>query len=89
MGQNHFGENFLVTVCPPSCTLDLAPSDFWIFGHIKISFADRVLNDIDMLRDAVIEFVNQIQPSELQPIWHHWIEMAKWALVNNGDDYQE
>jgi hypothetical protein len=35
---------------------DLAPSDFWLFGHVKTSLAGRAFNDIDELLEAVIEF---------------------------------
>jgi hypothetical protein len=44
----------------------LAPSDFWLFRHIKTFLADCVFNDGDELLEAVIEFVNGIQPFELQ-----------------------
>jgi hypothetical protein len=40
--------------------------DFWLFDHIKTSFAGRVFNDSDELLEAVIEFLNEIQPFELQ-----------------------
>jgi hypothetical protein len=60
-----FDENSLVAVpCPPDSP-DLPPSDFWLFGHINASLARREFNDIDELLEAVIGFLNEIQPSEL------------------------
>jgi hypothetical protein len=59
MGQNSFTENFLVTVPHPPYSFDLTPSNFWRFGHIKISLPDRVLNDFDELLEAAIEFLNR------------------------------
>jgi hypothetical protein len=55
-----------VTVPHPLCSSDLAPSDFWLFGHIKTSFADREFNDVDGFLEPVIMFLNEIKPSELQ-----------------------
>jgi hypothetical protein len=63
------GQNSLFTVPHLPCSLDLAPSDFWPFGHIKTSFGGPVFDDVDELREAVIEFLNEIQPSELQPVF--------------------
>jgi hypothetical protein len=57
----------------------LVPSDFWLFGCIKTSLAGRVFNCADELLEVVIEFLSEIQPSELQFIFHHWIERVKWA----------
>jgi hypothetical protein len=60
MGQNGFDENSLVTVPHPLYSPDLAPSDFWLFGRIKASFAGRVFNDAGELSEAVIELLNEM-----------------------------
>jgi hypothetical protein len=67
----------------------LAPSDFWLFGHVKRFLVCRVFNDADELLEAVIEFLNEIQPSELRLVFHHWIERVKWVSANSGDLYHE
>jgi hypothetical protein len=60
-----FDENSLtIVLCPPSGP-DLASSDFWLFGHIKTYHAGRLFNDQDEPLEAVIEFLNEIPPSEL------------------------
>jgi alpha-L-fucosidase len=46
--------------------------------------AGRVFNDVNELLDRVIEFLNEIQPSHLELVFHDWIERVKWALANNG-----
>jgi hypothetical protein len=74
MRQNRFNENSLITVPSPPYSPDLAPSDFWLFGQIKISLAGRVFNDVDELLEAVIQFLNEIQPAELYLVFHHWIK---------------
>jgi hypothetical protein len=72
--QTVFDENFLITVPNPPYSPDLAPSDSWCFCHIKTSLAVRVFSDLDEVLEVVIEFLNEIQPSELQFAFHHWTE---------------
>jgi hypothetical protein len=57
----------------------LVSSDIWLFGHIKTSIAGRVFNGPDELFEAVIELLTEIQPAELQLVFHYWIERVKWA----------
>jgi hypothetical protein len=66
MRQNRFDENSLVTIFHPPYSHDLSPRDFWLFGHIKTSLVGRAFSNLDVFLEAVIEFVNEIQPSELQ-----------------------
>jgi hypothetical protein len=75
----------LVIVPYLRCSSDLGPSDFWLFGHIKSFHAGRMCNHANDLFEAIIEFLNEIQPSELQLVFHHWIERVKWILANNRD----
>jgi hypothetical protein len=51
-----WNEYFLVIVPHLPCSPDLAPSDFWLFDHIKTFLAGCVVNAIDELLEAVIEF---------------------------------
>jgi hypothetical protein len=79
MRQNSFlEESSLVTVPHPLHSLDLAPSDFWSFNHIKSSLAGRVFNDVDSALDPAIESVNEIQSYDLQlfPLLDRISEMA-------------
>jgi hypothetical protein len=78
VSQNNFvNGDSLVTIPHSPYSLDLAPSDFWLFGHIKTTLAGRLFNDADELREAAIEFFKEIQPSELQFVFHHWTERVK------------
>jgi hypothetical protein len=43
--EQFFIENQLLHVLNPSYTLDLTPSDFWLFGHIKTGLAGRNFDD--------------------------------------------
>jgi hypothetical protein len=51
-----FDENSLVTILHLPDSSDLAPSDLWLFGQIKISLAGRVFNDVGEVLEAVPEF---------------------------------
>jgi hypothetical protein len=84
-----FDENSLVIVLHPPYSPGVGSSDFSLFGHIKPSLSGRVFNNIDELFEAVIEFLNKIQPSGLQFVFHHWIECVKYVLANNGGEYHE
>jgi hypothetical protein len=75
--QQFFDGNSLVAIPHPPYSPDLTPSDFWFFGSIKTSLAGRVFNDSDEILEAVIGFLNEIQPSELQLVFHHWVERVK------------
>jgi hypothetical protein len=77
MYQNSFDENSLVTLSHLLCGPHLAPSDFSILGQIKASFAEPVFNEADELLEAVVESLNEIQPSEMQLVFHHWNERIK------------
>jgi hypothetical protein len=82
-------ENSLPTVRHSPYIHDLALSDFWFFGHTKISVAGRAFIDVDKLLEAAVEFLNEIQPFELRPAFRHRIERVKWVLANNGDCYHQ
>jgi hypothetical protein len=71
MRQNSFDDSSLGIAPHPPYSPDLAPPDFWLFGHIKTSLVDCVFNEIDEFLEAVTLFLNEIQPSELQFIFHH------------------
>jgi hypothetical protein len=71
MRQNSFNEKCLVPVLPSPYSSDLTLSDFWLFGRIKASFAGRIFNDLDEPLEAVTEFVNEIQPFQLQLVFHY------------------
>jgi hypothetical protein len=67
-------ENSLVTVRRRPDNPGLAPFNFWLFAYIKTSLAGGVFSDVNELLQAVIELLNEIQLSELQVVFHHWIE---------------
>jgi hypothetical protein len=65
----------------------LAPSDFWLFGHVKTALVGQRFEGPEDLLEAVAEFLNEIQRSELELTFSHWLERVRWVLANNGDYY--
>jgi hypothetical protein len=43
---------------------DLAPSDFWFFGDIKIALTGVKFDEREQLLDEIIEFLNTISVEE-------------------------
>jgi hypothetical protein len=68
--KQFFDGNSLVVVLHPPYIPDLAPSNFWLFAHIKTSLVGGIFHDADELLEAMIEFLNEIQPSELRLVFH-------------------
>jgi hypothetical protein len=58
----------------PLYSHDLAPSDFWLFGHAKISLVGQTFDEPGQLLDAVTELLNEIQPPEVVAVFSHWVE---------------
>jgi hypothetical protein len=73
----------------PPYSPDIALSNFWLFGHGKNSLAGRTLDEPEQLLEAITEFLDEIQPSELEVVFSHLVERVRWILENNGDDYHE
>jgi hypothetical protein len=82
-------KKIILIVSYPPYSSDLSLFGFWLFVSIKTSLGSRVFSDADELLAAVIESLNEIQPSELQLVFHHWIERVKWVLANHGNCYYE
>jgi transposase len=82
-------ENHIGRVPHPPHSPDLAPSDFWHFGHVKASLVGQTFDDPEQLLEAITEFLNEIQPSEVVAVFSHWVERVRRVLENNGDYYHE
>jgi histone-lysine N-methyltransferase SETMAR len=82
-------ENHIGRVPHPPYSPDLAPSDFWLFGHVKTSLVGQIFDEPEQLLEAITEFLNEIQPPEVVAVFNHWVERVRWILENNGDYYHE
>jgi transposase len=82
-------EYHLERVPHPSYSPDLAPSDFWLFGHVKTELVGQTFDEPEQLLEGITEFLNKIQTPEVVAVFSHWVERVRWVLENNGDYYHE
>jgi histone-lysine N-methyltransferase SETMAR len=87
--EQFVSQNHISRVAQPAYSPDLAPSDFWLFGHLKTSLAGRMFDEPGELLDGIRSFLEEVRPSELQIVFSHWVERVRWVLGNNGDYYHE
>jgi transposase len=48
-------ENHIGRVLYPPYSPDLAPSDFWLFGHVKTSLVGQIFDEPEHLVEAITE----------------------------------
>jgi histone-lysine N-methyltransferase SETMAR len=87
--EKFFNENYIIRVPHPPYSPDLAPSDFWLFRHTKAALARQWFPMPEDLLTGIQPFLSEIQRSELELVFHHWIEQVQWVLNNDGDYFHE
>jgi hypothetical protein len=89
-------ENQLLHVSHPSDSLDLARSDFWLFGPIKTGLADQGFAEPEELFElfkffelfeGVRAFLERIHAVELTAVFKGWIRRVRWVIVHNWQYY--
>jgi hypothetical protein len=69
----HHSKSDFACAAPPDSP-DIALSDFRLFGYMKNSLAGRTFDEPEQLLEAITEFLDEIQPSELEALFSHWVE---------------
>jgi hypothetical protein len=87
--EHFITENHIDRVPHPPCGPDLAPSDFWLFGHVKTLLVGQTFDEPERLLEAITGFLNETQLPEVVVVFSHWVERVRWVLENNGDYYHE
>jgi histone-lysine N-methyltransferase SETMAR len=59
--QNFFAENSMMRISHPLYSPDLAPSDFWIFGHMKAALARAKFPGPEDLLIGIQEFLSEFR----------------------------
>jgi hypothetical protein len=80
-------ENGLRLAPHPPYSLDHAPSDFFLFGHVKERLKVMVFPSHEELLDAICEVVTGIESETLTAVFEHWMERVEWVSKNIGDYY--
>jgi hypothetical protein len=80
-----FNENRMKSAPHPSCSPDLAPSDFCLFGYVKRCLACVLFEDADQLLAAVEGFLEGIEKVTLQAVFLEWMDRLRKCIVTNGE----
>jgi histone-lysine N-methyltransferase SETMAR len=67
-------ENSLRLLAHPPYSPDIAPCDFFLFGHAK-------------LLDVLASVLSNIPMDTFYHVFEHWMERLEWMSQNNGDYY--
>jgi hypothetical protein len=67
----------------------LAPSDFFLFRHLKQGLKGMVFASNKELLEAINEMMSEIPPESFKAVFDHWIERLEWISQNNGEDYPQ
>jgi histone-lysine N-methyltransferase SETMAR len=78
-------KNRLCLAVHPLYSPDLAPSDFFLFGHINHCLQGIAFPSSEKLFGAIHEIVGAIRRPTLEDVFRHWMERPEWISQNNGD----
>jgi hypothetical protein len=56
---------------------------------MKVALAGQQFPGPEDLLTGIQAFLYEIQRSELDFIFHHWIDWVQWVLDNDGDYFHE
>jgi hypothetical protein len=80
-------ENRLRLAVHPRYSTDLAPFDFFLFGHTKHCLQGIGFPSREELHAAIHEIVGAIPQPTLEDVFRHWMERPEWVSQNNDDYY--
>jgi hypothetical protein len=80
-------ENRIRPAIHPPYSPDLAPSDFFLFGHLKYLLQGAIFASRKELLAAIHEIVAGIPQETLQGVFQHWMERPECVSRNNGEYY--
>jgi len=84
---NNYLQQEKIKIMPhPPYSPDLAPSDFWLFNHLKHSVG--TYPDATSLARALSRAVNSIPKEEYQKTFQKWIERMKLCIEHQGDYFE-
>jgi histone-lysine N-methyltransferase SETMAR len=80
-------ENGLRLAPHPPYSLNLTPSDFFLFGYVKERLKGILFPSYEELLDAIGEVVTGIESETLTAVFEHWMERLGCVSENNGEYY--
>jgi hypothetical protein len=64
----------------PACSLDLAPSDFFLFGYIKRKLPDYNCESREDLLNVITELFTGIKQEVLLSVFESWVNQRKRVI---------
>ena len=74
----------IVELSQPPYSPDLAPSDFYLFGHQKKHLREKIFADKDELMQETTDFLNQQSPEWFKLAFFNQIRRWRMCAENNG-----
>lgn len=70
----------------PPYSPDLAPSDFWLFDHIKKQLTDNT--DVQSLSNQITKVMKNTPHMEYLKTFHKWIERMELCIKYDGEYFE-
>jgi hypothetical protein len=86
LSTQYFNRNRMKSALYPPYFPNLAPSDFYLFGHIKRCLAGLSFEDADQLLAAVEGVLEGIEKVTLQAISLEWMNRLRKCIATNGEN---
>jgi histone-lysine N-methyltransferase SETMAR len=75
-----------ITAAPyPPYSLDLAPSDFYLFGFLKDRLKGSVYDEPDGLLGPVAALLEDVERTTLERVFRHWMKKLQACISGNGE----
>jgi len=72
----------------PAYSLDLAPSDFFLFLKIKEILKGRYFDDTDDIRSNTIAALKAIPQNQFQNCFEGWNRRWHWCIASQGEYFE-
>jgi histone-lysine N-methyltransferase SETMAR len=88
LSTQYFNDNRMKSAPHPPYSLDLAPSDFYLFQYVKRCLAGLSFEDADQLLVAVEGVLEGIEKVTLPTVFLEWMDRLRKCIATN-EEYTE
>jgi hypothetical protein len=81
-------ENGMALAIHPPYSPDRAPSDRFLFGHVKCCLQGIAFASYEELLVVIGEIVTDIPKETLHLLFGHWMQRLDWTFQHNRDYYR-
>ena len=78
-------KNYILTVNHPPYLPDLAPSDSFQFGQLKLAMKGKCYDDIEAIQKATTDILKNISVNKLKHSFQSFLDHAKRCIESKGD----